>query len=186
VEHAVVAVYDTHLEAEDAVRSLEAAGFNMKKLSIVGKDYHAEEHVVGYYTTGNRMKAWGKTGAFWGGIWGLLFGGAFFVVPGIGPLFMAGPLVIWIIGALEGGAVVGGMSAFAAGLVSLGIPKNSSIEYEMAVKIGRFLLLAHGTAADVADARTTIGTSSHLSLDSHICYTPLVFFDTAGRAPSRP
>jgi hypothetical protein len=28
----------------------------MKKLFIVGKDYHAEEHVVGHYNAGNRMK----------------------------------------------------------------------------------------------------------------------------------
>ena len=42
----------------------------MKMLSIVGKDYHTEEHVVGYYTTGDRMLYWGKPGAFWGGFWG--------------------------------------------------------------------------------------------------------------------
>ena len=64
----------------------------MQKLSIVGKDYQTEEEVVGYYTTGDRMKAWGKTGAFWGGLWGLLFGSAFFLIPGIGPLLAAGPL----------------------------------------------------------------------------------------------
>ena len=56
----------------------------MKKLSIVGKDYHTEENVVGYYTTGDRMKYWGKLGAFWGGFWGMLFGSAFFWLPGIG------------------------------------------------------------------------------------------------------
>ena len=31
------------------------------------------------------MKYWGKTGAFWGGFWGILFGSAFFAIPGIGP-----------------------------------------------------------------------------------------------------
>ena len=50
----------------------------MKKLSIVGRDYHTDEHVVGYYNTGDRMKVWGKAGAFWGGLWGFLFGSAFF------------------------------------------------------------------------------------------------------------
>ena len=89
----------------------------MKKLSIVGKDYHTEEHVVGYYTTGDRMMYWGKLGAFWGGFWGLLFGSAFFWVPGIGPLLVAGPLVMWIVGALEEAAVVGGLSALGAATV---------------------------------------------------------------------
>jgi len=54
---------------------------------------HSEEDVVGYYNTGDRMRSWGKNGAFWGGIWGVLFGSAFFVIPGIGPLVAAGPLV---------------------------------------------------------------------------------------------
>ena len=38
----------------------------MNQLSIVGRDYHTEEHVVGYYNAGDRMKYWGKLGAFWG------------------------------------------------------------------------------------------------------------------------
>ena len=73
-DKAVVGVYDTHTAAENAVKELQKAGFDMKRLSIVGKDYHTEEHVVGYYNTGDRMKAWGKIGAFWGGLWGLLLG----------------------------------------------------------------------------------------------------------------
>ena len=39
----------------------------MHKLSIVGKGYHIDKQVVGYYNTGDRMKYWGKVGAFWGG-----------------------------------------------------------------------------------------------------------------------
>jgi hypothetical protein len=37
-----VAVYPTHDEAEKAVKSLTAAGFDMKHLSVVGKGYHSE------------------------------------------------------------------------------------------------------------------------------------------------
>jgi hypothetical protein len=85
---AAIAVYDNHSEAEDAVRELQKSGFDMKKLSVVGKDYHTDEHVVGYYNAGDRMKYWGKQGAFWGGFWGLLFGAGFFWVPGIGPLLV--------------------------------------------------------------------------------------------------
>ena len=32
------------------------------------------------------MKFWGKLGAFWGGLWSLLFGSALFLIPGIGPV----------------------------------------------------------------------------------------------------
>jgi len=99
--NAVVAIYDSHTQAEAAVKELQKSGFDMKKLSIVGRDYHTEEQVVGYYNTGDRMKHWGKLGAFWGGIWGMLFGAAFFAIPGLGPVLVAGPLVAWIVGALE-------------------------------------------------------------------------------------
>ena len=54
-KNSVVAVFNTHHRAEQAVKALEHAGFNMKQLSIVGRDYHSEEQVVGYYTTGDRM-----------------------------------------------------------------------------------------------------------------------------------
>jgi len=148
----VVAVFQTHSEAEQAVKELQQSGFDMKKLSIVGKNPHAEEHVVGFYNAGDRMKSWGKTGAFWGGLWGMLFGAAFFVIPGIGPMLVAGPLVAWIVGALEGAVVVGGISAIGAGLCSIGLPKDSVVEYEIALKTDRFLLMANGTAAEATTA----------------------------------
>jgi uncharacterized membrane protein len=122
---AVVAVYDTHEQAEAAVKELQREGFDMKKLSVVGKDYHTDEHVVGYYNAGDRMKYWGKRGALWGGLWGLLFGAAFFWVPGLGPLLVAGPLSASIVAALECAVVVGGLSALGAALYSIGIPKNT-------------------------------------------------------------
>jgi hypothetical protein len=149
----VVGVFDTHGKAEDAVKALEHSGLSMKKLSIVGKDYHTEEHVVGYYNTGDRMACWGKLGAFWGGLWGMLFGAAFFWIPGIGPVLVGGPLVSAIVGALEGAAMVGGLSAVGAGLYSLGIPKNSVLRYETALRTDKFLLVVHGTATEVAMAR---------------------------------
>src|SRR5579863_4051372 len=133
-QNAVVAVFDSHDQAEAAVRDLQRGGFDMKKLSIVGKDYHSEEHVAGYYNTGDRMKSWGKFGAFWGGLWGLLVGAAFFFVPGIGPVLVAGPAVAWIVGALEGAVVVGGLSTIGAALYSIGIPKDSIVKYEVALK----------------------------------------------------
>jgi len=152
-QNAVVAIYNNHTEAEEAVRELQRDGFDMKKLSIIGKDYHAEEHVVGYYNTGDRVKYWGKLGAFWGGFWGLLFGSAFLIVPGIGPLVVGGPLVAWIIGALEGAVLIGGLSAVGAALYSIGIPKDSILKYEKSLKSDNFLVVAHGTAEEVQQAR---------------------------------
>jgi hypothetical protein len=166
--NAVVAAYNTHVEAETAIEELHKSGFDMKKLSIVGRDYHTEEHVVGFYNTGDRMKYWGKMGAFWGGIWGLLFGAAFFVIPGLGPVLAAGPLVTWIVGALEGAALVGGVSAVGAGLYSLGIPKDSVLKYDTALKANKFLLVAHGTANEVTRAKDIIQTTNPSEVNLHL------------------
>jgi uncharacterized membrane protein len=164
---AIVAVYDTHHEAEEAIRELQKMGFDMKKLSIVGKDYHSEEDVAGYYTAGDRMKKWGTFGAFWGGIWGMLFGSAFFMIPGIGPIVVAGPIIAWIVGALETSVVVGGLSALGAALYSVGIPKDSVIAYESALRAGKFVLVAHDSEGAEDKAMIALEKTRHSGISQH-------------------
>lgn len=163
----VVAIYETHQQAEQAVKELQEAGVDMKTLSIAARGMHTDEHVVGYYNAGDRMKYWGKTGAFWGALWGLLFDSALFAIPGIGPVLMAGPLVSWIVAVLEGAVVFGGVSALGAGLASIGIPKDSVIQYETALKTDKFLLIVHGTTEAVAKAKKIIGGTKHISYTVH-------------------
>ena len=149
-------VYDTHAAAEEAIRTLGQSGFDLKKLSLVGKGYHSEERPMGFYTTGDRIKAWGGTGAFWGGIWGLLLAPAVFVLPGLGLVGMAGPLVATLVGALEGAVVVGGLSALGAALTQFGVPKDQVIKYEAALKVDKYLLVVHGSAEDQDKARSVL------------------------------
>jgi hypothetical protein len=98
---------------------------------------------------------------------GIRIGSAFFIIPGIGPILAAGHVVAWIVGALEGAVVVGGVSALGAGLYSMGIPKDSIVKYESALKTDQFLLIVHGTAAEVAKARDIIETTHPAELDLH-------------------
>jgi len=165
--NSVVAIYNTHEQAEAAIKELQEAGVDMKSLSIAGKDTHTDEHVVGYYNAGDRMKYWGKIGAFWGGFWGLLFGSAMFAIPGLGAILVAGPLVAWIVGALEGAIVVGGASAIGAGLFSIGVPKDSVIKYDVALKTDKFLLVVHGTPEAVDHAKLIIAGTEHSSYTVH-------------------
>lgn len=143
-----MAIFPSHAEAEVAIKELQHSGFDMQKLSLVGRDYHTKEQVVGYYNAGDRAMAWGKYGAFWGGIWGLLFGSAFFWVPGIGPLLVAGPFIGSILAALEGAVVAGGLGAIGGSLASIGIPKDSIVRYETALKTGKFILIVHGSVGE--------------------------------------
>jgi len=166
-DKSAVAIYPSHAATEAAVRKLQQSGFDMKKLSIVGRDFHTDAHVVGYYNTGDRMKYWGGVGAFWGWIWGCLFGSAFFFVPGIGPLLVAGPLVVCIVGALESAGVVGGVSAIGGGLVSLGIPKNSIPRYETALETDKFVVVAHGSMDEINHAKEILRGTTPETLDHH-------------------
>ena len=149
-------VFDSHAAAEEAIRALGQSGFDLKKLSLIGKGYHSEEKPMGFYTAGDRIKAWGGTGAFWGGIWGLLLAPAVFVLPGLGVVGMAGPFVSTLIGALEGAVVVGGLSALGAALTQIGVPKDQVIKYEAALKVDKYLLVVHGSAADQDRARKVL------------------------------
>ena len=163
-----IAIYPSHTGAEGAIKELQKAGFEMKKLSIIGKDVHTDETVVGYYNAGDRIKVWGRTGAFWGGLWGLLFGSALFWIPGLGPLLVAGPVVTWLVAALESALVVGGLSAIGAALYSLGIPKDSVLAYEPEIKTGKFLLIAHGSRADTDLAKAILARTSPDTLEHHV------------------
>ncbi|MGA8373890.1 MAG: general stress protein [Candidatus Sulfotelmatobacter sp.] len=165
--NSVVAVYRTHTEADQAVKELQRGGVDLHKLSIVGKGYHTDEQVVGYYNTGDRMKYWGKVGAFWGGFWGLLFGSALFIIPGLGPILAAGPVVAWIVAGLEGAVEVGALGALGAGLYSIGIPKDSIVKYQTALKTDQFLMIIHGTATEVARAKDILETTHPAELGMH-------------------
>ena len=163
----VVAVFADHPAAETAVKKLTAAGFEMKNLSIVGKGYHTDEKVVGFYNTGDRIKFWGTRGAFWGGFWGLFLGGLFMAVPVVGHVVVLGYLAAIVAGGIENAVLVGGLSALGAALYSIGVPKDSVLQYETALKTDRFLVMAHGPAAEVARAKTILGTVNPSSLDVH-------------------
>lgn len=186
--NAVLWTHDTHDGAEATIRELERGGFPMQQLSIVGTDYHTEEHVLGYYNLGDRVKVWGRFGAFWGGLWGLLSGSALFLIPGIGPLMVFGPLVAWIVGALEGAVVVGGVSALGAALFGAGIPKDCVLRYESDLRAHKFLVMAHGTVADLAKAQAILanhpsgpGTLHELS-GGLMSSAPTVVGDEVGEA----
>ena len=85
----------------------------------------------------------------------------------MGPLLVAGPLVSWIIGALEGAVVVGGLSAIGAGLYSLGIPKDSIVQYETALKTGKFVLIVHGSRDEATRAKEILNRTEPETLEHH-------------------
>ena len=165
--NSVVAVFGDHDFAEAAVKKLAASGFEMKNLSLVGKGYHTDEKVVGFYNIGDRIKFWGTRGAFWGGFWGLFFGGLFIAIPVVGHVVVLGYLAAIAISGIENAVLVGGLSALGAAIYSIGIPKDSVVQYETAVKADDFLVMAHGSEAEMARAKTILGTVNPKRLEMY-------------------
>jgi uncharacterized membrane protein len=162
-EGSVVAVYDSHTSAELAIRSLTDAGIDPGRLSIVGKDSLSQAHAAGVSHHGERLRFWGARGALWGSLFGTLMGGAFVFIPAIGPIIVMGPLVGWVLGAIEGAAV----GVLGAALTSAGVPKESIAKYEQEVQAGNFLVLAHGNAALIEHAHVVLGPSTPRHLQAH-------------------
>jgi hypothetical protein len=146
-------VCDTHFQAEQAIQTLMKGGLDASKISLIGKGYHSEEQPVGFYTTGDKVIAWGSNGAFWGSMWGILMAPAVFFLPPLGVVALAGPIVSVLVSALEGAVVVGGLSAVGAALTRIGVDKNAIVQYESALKVDKYLLIVHGTDDDITKAK---------------------------------
>ncbi len=166
-ENVVVAVFENHAKAEEAVRDIGRSGFPVQQLTIIGKGYHSDEKVIGFYNIGDRIMLWGKNGAFWGGLWGLFLGGVFMTVPLVGPVVVLGHLAAMLLGAAEGALVVSGVSALAGALASVGIPKDSVVRYEEAIKADRFLVLAHGAPDEISRVQAHLKSAAPSDLQVH-------------------
>jgi len=164
---AVIAVFADHTSADAAVRQLTSAGFPTHDLSVVGKGYHTDEKVLGFYNTVDRVKFWGLRGAFWGGMWGLFFGGLFLMVPVVGHVVVLGYLAATVLSGVESAVVVGGLGAIGAAIYSLGIPKDSVVAYETAIKADGFLVMVRGGSDEVARAKGILGEHGATRVDVH-------------------
>jgi hypothetical protein len=162
-----VAVYDSHLQAEEAVGKLAKAGFDMKSISIIGKNFHSEEQPVGYFNAGDRAKFFGKLGAFWGGLAGVLFGSALLFVPVVGHFVVLGPVAATIAGGLQGAVLGGGLSALLGALTAIGVPKDSVLRYERALRADKFVVIVNGSADDIGAACDLLTSAGSRDVRTH-------------------
>jgi uncharacterized membrane protein len=156
--NATVALYGDLDDAEDAVRTLERAGFEMAQLSIVARGMSEERHVIGFDTPAVREGRWAR----WGALWGVLFG-AFIFIPGIGQLAVGGYLLYLLATA----AIGAGAGALTAALSAVGVPADAVIRYETELRADKQLLVAHGTPASVERARHLLADTNAVSVEVH-------------------
>ena len=136
--HSTVGVFNTHESAEAAIRRLSEASFPINQLSIIGTGYETEEQVIGFFNLGDRVKLWGKNGALWGGLWGLL-----------------------------SAVVIGGLGALAGALASIGVPNDSVLRYEQDLRAENFLVVVHGSQAEAQRAQGLLTAAEASRVEVH-------------------
>jgi len=178
--HVLVATYPNEEKADAVVKEMIDKGFQMDLVSVLGKMHAIGDDTLGIYNlnAGERMKAWGKQGAFWGGLWGALAGASgFFIVPGIGAVAAAG----FIVEAIVGGAVAGGGSmAGAAALSQLsvafhrtGIPEKKIEELHKAIEDGKYIVMLRGAESEIEQWRGVLEAGRPSAIDN-LPYTRLI------------
>jgi uncharacterized membrane protein len=162
-EQTIVAAYANHAQAEAAVRRLQEAGVAKEHLSLIGHNWQPGEEVHGYYQPDQTVADAAGAGAVGGGMFGLLLGFSFFLIPALGPLFLLGPVA----GLLAGAATGAGIGALVGVFEKLGIPREHAERYQARLKAGEFLVLVHGPAAEVARARELLEGTGATSVEGH-------------------
>ena len=166
-ENSAVGIYTSMDAAEDAVRQLGQGGFPVQHVSIIARDLGTESKVHGFVTSCDVAKSAARTGAWVGGIFGLLVGAAFLWVPGVGPLIVAGSLGSALLGGVEGAVAGAAVTGVFGWLASIGISKEHILKYEESVKAGKYLVIAHGTAEEVTKAKQILGETRPAELNAH-------------------
>jgi hypothetical protein len=165
-DKAIIGVFDDFDAAQAAVERLAAAGFPVDRISIIGKDLQSETRISGYVTLGDIAGPSAATGAWVGGLFGLLAGSAFLFIPGAGPLIVLGPLAGAAIGAGQGALVGGAVGAVLGHFVS----RKHLPKYEELVRAGKYLLVVYGTEEEVARAQTLLTEAGSTDVQRHDDY----------------
>jgi Heat induced stress protein YflT domain len=152
----IVAVYPDHAAAEKAIQQLHVAGFAKSDLSIIGRDFQVKEEPVGFISPGDYAKAGAATGASFGGLFGLLVGAAVVLIPGVGPVIVAGPLAAALLAGMEGAIAGTALGTLAGALVGWGIPKDRALRYETQMVGGKFIVVVRGVPEVIDRARSLL------------------------------
>lgn len=137
----VVALYEDFDTARNVVEELVDAGFMRDRISLVASDASGQyKQYVGASEVMDEEDVSGGEGAGFGAVVGGLIGLGAMLIPGVGPVIAAGPLVAGLTGAAVGavtGAVTGGI---VGSLVNMGVNEDEAGYYAEGVRRGGALV----------------------------------------------
>lgn len=149
-ENATVAVFDARAEAETAIAELIRTGFDVRGLSLVGREPLNDTSWSGIPDTGDPPfpGAPGSKAAGYACV-GLTH-------LEVGEVFVAGALATRLVPVLENASLFGELSVLGAGLYTVGISQGGIRLCESALRSNRYLVVAHGSQDNVARAKQTL------------------------------
>ena len=162
-DRAVIAVFNDLESVQRAIVKLADDGFPIDRISIIGKDLQSEFRVNGFVTMGDIARPSAATGAWIGGLFGLLSGTALLFMPGAGPLIVLGSLASAAVGAAEGALVGGAVGAVLGHFVA----REKLPKYERLVATGKYLVVVHGMEDDVERARRMLLEHGSTDVERH-------------------
>lgn len=165
----VVALYDTLAEAQQATQDLVESGFNRDNISLAANDAsgqyrrHLGDLQQTSKETGHHEDAVVDVGAgaLVGGISGLLVGLGVLLIPGIGPIIAAGPLITALM-STGIGTVTGGLLG---ALIEMGIPTEQANSYVEGIRRGGVLLTVQTDDEGVDQAKEILDRHHPVNLN---------------------
>ncbi len=145
----VGAIFAKPEPAAAVIEQMIKEDFPMDQMSMLHKAGGQGDDILGisYSNEKQRFKVWGAEGAALGSLGGLVAGAAgLFLLPGIGPVLIAGPLIDAIAGAAVGAGVMGvgaAVTHLTIAMNRLGIPDDKLQILHQAIMDGKTVLLVH-------------------------------------------
>lgn len=124
-QNVAVVVFADPVEAKTAWAALSGAGFDKSSLSLVCRKGLPLENSEGYSE---------------------------FSLPDVGEIFVLGPMEAWLIAVMANATIFGELSAFGAGLYTIGVSRPMARQYEAELRANKYLLIANGSTEDVTRA----------------------------------
>jgi len=145
----VGAIFAKPEPAAAVIEKMIEEDFPMDQMSMLHRAGGQGDDILGisYSSEKERFKIWGAEGAALGSLGGLAAGAAgLFLLPGIGPVLITGPLIDAIAGAAVGAGVMGVSAAvthLSIAFNRLGIPDDKLQILHQAIMDGKTVLLVH-------------------------------------------
>jgi len=159
IKHFVIGVYPDAGKAKEVIHRLIDGGISKGSISLVARSNEGEIEKTEIEKVDSDVKLWGTQGAIWGGLIGALMGGAFFIVPGFGPIVGVGPVSAALAGLLGGAMTGGAVLGLADALVEWGMSEHRAKRYEKLVEENKVLVIVHGSEEEVAKAEKILEES---------------------------